>query len=95
MQPKVYKRILLQIVEALEYMHQQGVCHRDLKPENILLDENFSVRICDFGEAKMFGNINRNQLQNDISSFARQFSIMSTPRSRDQKNFNSPENSKK
>ena len=30
-------------------MHQRGYAHRDLKPENILLDENFNIKIVDFG----------------------------------------------
>jgi len=31
------------------------ICHRDLKPENILVDDNYNVKICDFGEAKTYG----------------------------------------
>jgi serine/threonine protein kinase len=30
-------------------MHGKGITHRDLKPENILLDENFSIKVGDFG----------------------------------------------
>lgn len=28
----------MQFLQALKYMHDNGVCHRDLKPENVLLD---------------------------------------------------------
>lgn len=38
-----------QVLDALEYLHEHGVCHRDLKPENILVNERGMVRLCDFG----------------------------------------------
>lgn len=30
-------------------MHDLNLIHRDIKPENILLDENFRIKLCDFG----------------------------------------------
>jgi len=42
-----------QILDAIKYMHNNGVIHRDLKPENILLDESNRVQITDFGTAKL------------------------------------------
>ncbi|OWB69343.1 hypothetical protein B5S33_g3004 [[Candida] boidinii] len=42
-----------QIIDAIQYMHDNGIIHRDLKPENILLDEQMRVQITDFGTAKI------------------------------------------
>jgi serine/threonine protein kinase len=47
--------IVPQICEALQYAHDEGVVHRDIKPENILIDKRGSVKIADFGLAKIIG----------------------------------------
>src|SRR5262249_48679116 len=47
--------IVLQVCDALQYAHEEGIVHRDIKPENILLDKRGCVKIADFGLAKLLG----------------------------------------
>ncbi|KAF2832433.1 Pkinase-domain-containing protein [Ophiobolus disseminans] len=43
------RKFFQQIVCAVEYCHRHKIVHRDLKPENLLLDDQFNVKIADFG----------------------------------------------
>lgn len=40
---------LRQLVDALNYLHQAGLCHRDLKPSNVLVEKNGRLVLVDFG----------------------------------------------
>jgi tRNA A-37 threonylcarbamoyl transferase component Bud32 len=44
--------IVLQMAQGLQYLHSQGVLHRDLKSANVLVDEDWSIRIADFGMSR-------------------------------------------
>jgi serine/threonine-protein kinase len=46
-------RIGMEICSALEAAHAAGVIHGDIKPANILLTASHSVKVCDFGIARM------------------------------------------
>lgn len=49
------RRVMQQVLSAVQYLHERNIVHRDLKPENILLLSNESdtdVRVTDFGLAK-------------------------------------------
>ncbi|GMN40531.1 hypothetical protein TIFTF001_009751 [Ficus carica] len=43
------RRYFQQLISAVGYCHSRGVFHRDLKPENLLLDENWDLKVSDFG----------------------------------------------
>lgn len=44
-------QLIMQLFEALAYLHRRGIVHRDLKPANVLVDDNGSVKVLDFGLA--------------------------------------------
>ncbi|KAL3902928.1 MAG: hypothetical protein SGILL_010641, partial [Bacillariaceae sp.] len=46
------KSIFKQLLEALQYMHDNKYVHRDIKSSNILIDHNFRVKLADFGLAR-------------------------------------------
>jgi serine/threonine protein phosphatase PrpC len=48
-------KIASRICDALQYLHENEVIHRDLKPDNIMICDDGSIRIMDFGIAKVEG----------------------------------------
>ncbi|KAK9423490.1 putative Kinase-like domain-containing protein [Seiridium unicorne] len=45
------RSFMLELVDAVSYMHARGIYHRDIKPENIFLSESGSMKLGDFGLA--------------------------------------------
>src|ERR1700728_4748647 len=64
-------RIAIEVLEALEYIHENGVVHRDLKPENIMVDADDNIKLIDFGIA---GSEGSRRL-----TFAKLSNVMGTP----------------
>ncbi|MBX3724693.1 MAG: protein kinase [Xanthomonadales bacterium] len=46
------RQVLVQLLDALEYIHAHGVVHRDVKPENVLFDSVGRARLADFGVSR-------------------------------------------
>lgn len=50
---KILANIISQICDALDYAHKEGIVHRDIKPANIMVLKDYSVKVMDFGIARV------------------------------------------
>eukprot|EP00164_Ancoracysta_twista_P011036 GFYU01016859.1.p2 GENE.GFYU01016859.1~~GFYU01016859.1.p2 ORF type:complete len:245 (-),score=54.56 GFYU01016859.1:4-738(-) len=50
------KCLMLQLLSAMEYLHDNWILHRDLKSSNLLLNNKGVMKVADFGLARMYGD---------------------------------------
>lgn len=55
-----FSRIALPLCRALEAAHAHGILHRDIKPENIFLCQDGTLKLMDFGLARILGDVSKN-----------------------------------
>ena len=49
-------QFLRETISIVKYLHSLNIIHRDIKPENLLLDNNFRIKLCDYGWATHYNN---------------------------------------
>ncbi len=54
--PELVRRYVFQLCRAIEWCHRNNVIHRDIKPENLLINADQSLKLCDFGFARLMPN---------------------------------------
>ena len=68
--PRRAAQLLMEVSQAIDYAHDQGILHRDLKPSNILLDDEGVPYVADFGLAKF---------ERDMHGLTRSGAVLGTP----------------
>ncbi len=63
-------KVMQEMGECLQYVHEKGLVHRDIKPGNILYHEDGTTRLSDFGIAKMVDKDNDKDKEDTLNSYA-------------------------
>ena len=60
-----YQYFIYQILRGLMYIHSGGVIHRDLKTRNLLINSDCTIKICDFGLARLTAKSQKAEVMTD------------------------------
>ena len=72
--PELAVRYTLQVLSALAHAHQKHIVHRDIKPQNMLVDASGTVKLADFGIARMTDSTTMTMAENGIMGSVHYFS---------------------
>ncbi|MBQ9144456.1 MAG: protein kinase, partial [Paludibacteraceae bacterium] len=71
------QRVMLQLLDALEYIHSLQLVHHDLKSSNILITRNGqNVKLIDFGLSELDTTNPQNDIQHDIQKFGQMLQLL-------------------
>ena len=71
------QRVMMQLLDALEYIHSLQLVHHDLKSSNILITRNGqNVKLIDFGLSELDTTNPQNDLQHDIQKFGQLLQLL-------------------
>ena len=71
-----YKFIFYQILRAILFMHSADILHRDIKPSNVLINEDCTIKICDFGLSRNFSEKSCDLTEYVVTRFYRAPEVM-------------------
>jgi predicted ATPase len=63
-------RLLIEMLQALAYMHRRNIIHRDLKPDNALVTADGEVKVLDFGLATAQGDEEEGEIAGTVAYMA-------------------------
>ncbi len=66
MEWRVALKISMQICSALEHAHKNGIIHRDIKPQNIIITKDGSIKVTDFGIARISNSAETRKIDGGI-----------------------------
>lgn len=57
------RKLVRQVLSSIAFLHEHDIVHRDIKSHNFLVDDNLTVKLCDFGLARHKDTLNQGSMQ--------------------------------